>query len=101
MEEALESLDNALQLNPGDVEAWAFRAEMMNSLGHFEEGCISAERAIELDPLHPDAYVYRAHSLSKLGRGQEAKRGLEKAIVLIPSDQKLRKARDGFVKHGG
>src|SRR2546428_10315558 len=79
LEEARESLTNALVLNPTYDEAWVFRGNVSLELGDpeearrcFEEALRSYDVALELEPGNGEVLRLRAKLLEELARDDEA-----------------------------
>jgi Flp pilus assembly protein TadD len=60
---ALIRYNNALELNPDDVNALCNRGEVLLTQGKFQEAAIDLKRAIELDPEKKDGAANRARLL--------------------------------------
>ena len=54
-EEALESADRALGLDPRDARCWIVKGYAFHALGRFSEAAGSYDRAREIEPLGPRA----------------------------------------------
>jgi tetratricopeptide (TPR) repeat protein len=72
IDEALESFENALDLNPVYVKAWAQKSAALTGLGRIAEALASANRAIDLDPTTWTAWMYKIQLLEQMGRSSEA-----------------------------
>ena len=79
-EEALESFDRAIELDPNDALAWLSRGAALGNLGRHQEALESFDKAIELDPNNALAWFNRGRALYALGRHQEALDLLFKAL---------------------
>jgi tetratricopeptide (TPR) repeat protein len=72
--DALEAIDEALQLDATDAEAWRLLGDV-NYWGHdalLTEALTAYERALTLEPHDGWAQLYRAHALHDLARWDEA-----------------------------
>lgn len=83
---AEQDLVRAVQLCPGDPDAWRRYAILLDNLGRTAEALAAAERAVDLDPL--------GHSAIKLGQLQldagknaAARATFERAMQLTPDAQ--------------
>ena len=85
-EEALNSYDKAIELNPSDATAYYNRGNVLNDLNRKEEALNSYDKAIELNPSDATAYSNRGITLRQLNRKEEALSSYDKAIELNPSD---------------
>jgi serine/threonine protein kinase/tetratricopeptide (TPR) repeat protein len=84
-ERALASLDRALVLRPGLVQAHRSRASVLLALGREEEALTAVERALALDPGAASAYqtLGRIHFIG-FGDFARAAEYYEKALALNP-----------------
>ena len=85
-EEALASIDKALELNAEDDAAWSNRGVALWRLGRHEEALGSYEKALELNAEDGHAWRDRGVTLWNLARHEEALVSLNKAISLEPED---------------
>lgn len=82
-----EPLNEAIEQNPKNAEAWALLAVEETKHGYVEQGLEDAEHAVELDPNCFYAYFARGHAKSGLGLYEEAEKDYSKAIIeLKPTD---------------
>jgi tetratricopeptide (TPR) repeat protein len=85
-DEAIRWSQRAVALNPGEVESYAWLANVLSYAGRSAEALEQLEHARRLDPLHPplwDFYIGRA--LLHLGRYQEALVWLETCSRRAPN----------------
>lgn len=54
-EKALESYNNALDMDPGDIDAWCGKGLALRKLGRFPEAWAAYDQALKLDPTREDA----------------------------------------------
>lgn len=71
-EEAVESFDKAISLDPDNSFAWEFKAIALRSLGRYEEAIACYDKSMELDPLDYAAIYNRAVLLERIGKTDEA-----------------------------
>ncbi|WP_159788086.1 CHAT domain-containing protein [Sodalinema gerasimenkoae] len=81
-EEALESFDRALALNPNLYQAWGNRGNALSKLGRYEEALESCDRALALNPKDDVAWLNRGAALGHLGRYEEALESYDRALAL-------------------
>jgi len=72
MEEAIEALDKAIELNPKEDGLWLHKGDLFYKLGRTEEALESFEKAIELDPDNPSAWFNKGFVFGSLDRHEEA-----------------------------
>ena len=83
-EEALESFDRAILIDPTHPDGYLGRANTLNTLGRYQESLQDYERVIEINPEIANAYVNRAIAYSHLKEYEKAIVDYEKALELDP-----------------
>ena len=83
-EEAVESFDKAISLDPDNSFAWEFKAIALRSLGRYEEAIACYDKSMELDPLDYAAIYNRAVLLERLGKNEEALNYFDRALGFNP-----------------
>ncbi|MBA4018754.1 MAG: hypothetical protein C0483_16425 [Pirellula sp.] len=84
-EQALESFNDALRLNPQFVQAYVARGKLYAELGQHESALVDLNFALRLQPTHAEAFAYRGYALLSLGQAQKALPDLEMALRIDPS----------------
>ena len=82
--EALEAIERALTLKPGDGEIMRQRGNALLSLNRAAEALPCFEAALAANPRHGEALLNRGTALATLGRHEEALRDFEAALALAP-----------------
>ena len=72
LEEAIDSFNKAIAIDPDNSFAWEFKAIALRSLGRYEEAIECYDKSMELDPLDYSAIYSRAVLLERLGKLEEA-----------------------------
>jgi tetratricopeptide (TPR) repeat protein len=67
-EEALESFNRAISIDPTHTDGYLGRANTLNTLGRYQESLEDYNRVIEMNPEIANAYVNRAIAYSHLKR---------------------------------
>src|ERR1043166_1237856 len=83
-EEALDTLERYLALDPDNVLALAARGDMLRVAGRGDEAMQSVERALTKDPDNVLALATRGQLLHEKGLTEEAVKDLERALKLDP-----------------
>jgi tetratricopeptide (TPR) repeat protein len=83
-EEALESFNRAISIDPNHPDGYLGRANTLNTLGRYQESLKDYERVIEINPEIANAYVNRAIAYSHLKEYEKAILDYEKALELDP-----------------
>jgi len=84
IEEALTSLDRAIQLDSTNGKLWSARGELMAHLGRDEEAISSFDRALEINPGHHQSWSNRGNCLNNLGQYGEAISSCDRALEINP-----------------
>lgn len=83
-DQALESFESAIRIDPGRATGYLGRANALNTLGRWERSIADYNRAIDLDPNLANAYVNRGIAYAQLGEAKKAIADYEKALELKP-----------------
>jgi tetratricopeptide (TPR) repeat protein len=82
LDEALESFDRAISLEPDYAEAFSARGTILFALGRADEALASFDKAILLEPRNANGYYNRGFALQTLARFPEALESYDKAILV-------------------
>ena len=85
-DDAVDSFEKALSLDPGRYDAWIGRGSALFYLDRYSDALTSFDKAIEIDPRRPDAWKNRGRTLHELGCPSEALESYEKAVEYDPRD---------------
>ncbi|MFB2837251.1 tetratricopeptide repeat protein [Floridanema evergladense] len=85
-EEAITSLDQALQIDSKSAEAWLRRGQALSKLQKYEEAQKSYEEALKIRSEYSQAWYERGLALEKLNRHELAQESLIKAIEIQPNN---------------
>lgn len=85
-EEALASLDRALELNVQNANASVMHATSLVFLERYEQALVSAGKALAVDPKHARMLWLRGILLVSCGRLEEALVSFDKYLALEPQD---------------
>src|SRR5439155_24077380 len=83
-EEALGCFDEAVELDPGNAEAFVKRGMALEKLHRLEEALACYDRAIAADGSMTLAYLYKGAVCNRLQRFREALECYEKALKMEP-----------------
>src|SRR5712692_2023111 len=84
--EALVSYEQALQRDPGCLEAFYGKGEMLSQLGRTREVLAAYDDILQLDPTAARAWGKKGYALISLHRYTEAQAAFDHALQLDPSD---------------
>ena len=82
--EALDALDKALALRPGDSDALAKRGNALAALERPQEALAAFDAALARHPRHGDALIGRGIAHATLGQAAEALADFDAALKLAP-----------------
>jgi adenylate cyclase len=77
--------DRALELDPGNADAYTTSSLILLLQGRYDEALTDARRAVELAPGSADAATFACFVLASSGYPKEALRQIERAIKLSPN----------------
>ena len=83
---AIKDCDQAIGLNPGDVDAYLSRAHALFNKGDYDRAILDYDQALSLGPNAANAYVARGAAYHKKGDNARAIEDLNQAIKLAPND---------------
>jgi tetratricopeptide (TPR) repeat protein len=83
-DEALDSFDHCIALEPDSADAYYDRAAVYLDLGRYDSAIADYDKVIESNPNSAAAYNNRGNAWAAAGRLQEAVRDYEKAMALEP-----------------
>lgn len=63
-QEAIDCYDQALNLNPSNIDAWISKGNALNSMGFYDDAISCYDRALEMDPDNEFALLGRSLSIS-------------------------------------
>jgi tetratricopeptide (TPR) repeat protein len=84
--EAIQSFDKALQLDPKFVDAWVTKSAILGFRGKYSECIDACNKALELDPKNIFAWCNKGEALKDNCKYEEALQALDMAIELDPND---------------
>jgi tetratricopeptide (TPR) repeat protein/S1-C subfamily serine protease len=93
LEEAIRSFDQALELDPGDVQAHLHRGIAHLDTGNPEQAQLDFNQVLRLDPDLAEAYVMRGKTYRALDDLERAVVAYERAIELDPNDSRAHQER--------
>jgi tetratricopeptide (TPR) repeat protein len=106
LEDARESLETAVQLDPNDALAWARLAEIRSSQGYLDAALEAAQKAVDLEPNLSRTQTVLGYAYLARVQTREAREAFEKAIGFDADDplpklgMGLAKIREGELEEG-
>lgn len=80
--EALKAFHKAIKLNPQNTEAYFYRGNIYDELGHYAKAIADYNKVIRLNPVHIDAYLRRGFAYNNLGQSKRALDNIRMAAKL-------------------
>jgi putative PEP-CTERM system TPR-repeat lipoprotein len=84
LEPALKQAEQAIAIDPDDLQAWLIRAEAQQGLGRVAEARQAYERSLELAPDHPSALIGLATLDLQDGDVEAAKKRIDRTVEVAP-----------------
>lgn len=88
--QALQTVNQAIALEPANALALVFQAEMLALLGRVAEGGEALQRAMQMDRLSPVVHNARNHWFMSVNQADSAAASGERAMRLDPSGARWR-----------
>ncbi|HIK06663.1 MAG TPA: tetratricopeptide repeat protein [Trichormus sp. M33_DOE_039] len=80
IEEAIASFDQAIAMNPKDVDIWITHGQALATVGKPAQASVSFEFAVKLSPNYSLALAHQSATFNKLSKYKEAQAASEQAI---------------------
>lgn len=80
--EALQLINQVLQIQPDDTVALTLKAQILGTIGHYPEALATVEQLIQRDKLNALAWSMRAVILTNMGQHREALESIERSLEL-------------------
>ncbi|MGB8603414.1 MAG: tetratricopeptide repeat protein [Rhizomicrobium sp.] len=84
LDEAMDSFEKAVALDPSDIDVWRKLADVQARLGKIMPSLESFSRIIAMQPQSPAGYYDRGTILLRLGRPAEALADFDRALKIRP-----------------
>ena len=86
-DDALESLDKALKINPEDESVLSLKGAALLSLGRYEDALKALDKALEINPKNESALSGKGIALFSLGRYEDALNVFDATLEINPKDE--------------
>lgn len=83
-QEAINSLDEALKLQPNEIEAYYARSQSLAALAKTDEALADIDKVLSLQPTFADGWYERGELLASSGAVEKALESINQAITLDP-----------------
>jgi tetratricopeptide (TPR) repeat protein len=84
--DAVAIVNQALQLQPGSVDAWLLKCQIASALGDDPGALAAVEMALRSAPYRLECLYWRGAVLGDLGRHREALKSIEAALAVLDGD---------------
>jgi tetratricopeptide (TPR) repeat protein len=95
-DDAVESYEKALQLQPDLIPAWLGRAKILRRLKRYEEAVSANQKVLQLQPDNPKGWFGLGYTLKDAGRYEEAIAAFDRLQKLQPNNHQSWK-HQGYV----
>ena len=85
-DEAIKAYDEAIRMNPKNLEAWMNKGFVLDKQGKYDEAIKAYDGAIRMNPKNLEAWMNKGIVLDKQGKYDEAIVAYDEAIRLDPND---------------
>jgi tetratricopeptide (TPR) repeat protein len=99
LQEACKAFDRAVELRPGDAEAWASRASLAATLNQPADVLRCCQRVFQLDPRHAESAFRCGQVLLMFNRPAEALVYLDRCNELLPDNAMVLEQRAIALHH--
>jgi tetratricopeptide (TPR) repeat protein len=96
-EEAIQSLDKAISIDPKFIDALGNRGCALDCLKRWEEAIQCYDKILEIDPTHSKTWYNRGITLAKIGKFSDALQSVDKALEFNPNYELALKTRDDLI----
>jgi tetratricopeptide (TPR) repeat protein len=79
---ALESVEQALQLQPQSIAALTLKGQLLGTMGRLPEALTSVEQILQIEPQNALAWSMRAVLLNNIGQFKAAEEAIERSLEL-------------------
>lgn len=100
-QEALQTADQVLAVEPENRDAWIQRASALGNLGRHEEALASFEKLLALDGRLGEGWLRRGQTLQSLNRHDEALVSYERALAIDPTLARAWSNLGGILREAG
>lgn len=92
--EALNTLEDILQIAPEFVDALILKAQLLGTIGYFQEALIAAKQVVQVDSSNALGWNIYATLLANLGQLHEASSAIDRSLALNPNNPEALALRD-------
>ncbi len=97
--EALKYIEQALQINPMNADAYMLKAQLFGNTGRIQEALQFIEQALQLNPNNALAWSVRGVLLSNVEQYQLALQSIERSLELDPNNLETHAIKTHIMDH--
>lgn len=97
--EALNVIDQALQINPMNADASMLKAQIFGNMGHPKQALQAIEQSLQLNPNNALAWSVRGVLLSNMERYPLALQAIERSLELDPNNPETHAIKSRVLDH--
>ncbi len=84
-DDAVESYEKALKIQPGMIAAWLGKAKVLRRMKRYDEALFANKKVLQLQPDHPKGLFGMGYTLRDIGRYEEAIATFDQSLKLQPN----------------
>ncbi|HEX6557054.1 MAG TPA: tetratricopeptide repeat protein, partial [Ktedonobacteraceae bacterium] len=92
--EALNVLENVLQIAPTYIDALILKGQILGTSGRFQEALVAIQRVVQVDPNNALGWSMQAALLANLGQFQDALSAVDRSLALDPNNPETRVVKE-------
>ena len=92
--EALNVLENVLQIAPTYIDALILKGQILGTSGRFQEALVAIKRVVQVDPNNALGWSMQAALLANLGQFQDALSAVDRSLALDPINPETRVVKE-------
>ena len=92
--EALNVLENVLQIAPTYIDALILKGQILGTSGRYQEALVAIRRAVQAEPDNALAWSMQAALLANLGQFEEALSSIDRSLALDPNNPETRAVKE-------
>lgn len=82
-EEALETFDQVLKMDPHEARAYHAMGDIYDLIGRYNDAIFCYDSALECDPFNSDTLFNKGVTLGKMGRQKESVECISQGVSLV------------------
>jgi tetratricopeptide (TPR) repeat protein len=96
---ALDIIENLLQIAPDFVDALILKAQLLGTIGYFQDALATANQIVTLDPNNALGWCICASLSANMGQFHEASSAIDRSLALNPNDLEALSLKDAILSN--